>query len=252
MSPRDFISTAAGDYCARGWRVFPLNGKVPFGGTHGVLDASSDPGRIAGWPAASNIGIAGGNGLVILDVDPRHGGEDSLHELERRHGQLPRTVSAETGTGGTHYYFATHKKVACSAGALGDGLDVRGDGGYVVAPPSVHPETGRRYVWDNAPEETPPARLPAWLAGRLEKASIGQARSVEYWRQVTVEGAGEGERNDRLVQLTGHLLARGVDPFVAHGLLMAWNRQFCKPPLLDGDVMRTVDSIAKRELEKWQ
>jgi hypothetical protein len=243
--------TAAVDYTTRGWRVFPLNGKVPLGGSNGCLGATSDPAAVALWPSGSNVGIATGRGLVVLDVDCHHGGGDSLADLERRHGRLPATVSAETGGGGEHHYFSSRARIKNSAGKLGPGLDVRGEGGYVVAPPSVHPDTGCAYVWDNHPDDVKLAPLPGWLAQLLAEQSNGHARSASEWRQLAANGATEGARNDLTARLAGHLLARGVDPFVALELVLAWNRNRNRPPLADGEVARTVESIARKEAAKW-
>ena len=104
------ILDAAVDYAARGWRVFPLSGKVPRAGSNGCLGATSDPAAVALWPHGVNVGIATGRGLVVLDVDYRHGGGDSLAELESRHERLPATVSAETGGGGEHLYSPAERR----------------------------------------------------------------------------------------------------------------------------------------------
>ena len=251
VPPTAPILGAAVDYAARGWRVLPLRGKLPLAGSSGCLGATSDPAAVALWPSGANVGIATGRGLVVLDVDSRHDGGDSLAELERRHGQLPATVSAETGGGGEHFYFASRAAVKNSAGRLGEGLDVRGEGGYVVAPPSVHPDTGRGYVWDSHPDDVKLAPLPGWLAQLLAEQSNGHARSASEWRKLAANGATEGARNDLTARLAGHLFARGVDPFVTLELVLAWNRNRNRPPLADPEVARTVESIARKEAAKW-
>jgi hypothetical protein len=141
----DQLLAAALVYAARGWPVFPVNGKEPLT-ARGFKDASLDPAGIRAWfdcyPEAG-VAIATGavSGLVVLDEDTPHGGGGSLAQLSR----LPETYTVLTGGGGKHYYFAhPGEPVPCSAGKLGPGLDVRGDGGYVVAPPSVH-ASGRPY-----------------------------------------------------------------------------------------------------------
>lgn len=145
---------AALAYAARlGWPVLPLRGKVPLT-DHGVHDATVDAAAIAAWwhrwPWA-NVGISC-NGLCVLDIDDRH----ALDTL----GPLPATPVAYTGGGGLHYVFA-----GCSARnrvrAI-PGVDVRAAGGYIVAAPSVHPDTGVVYAWDRAlhPLRVPVATLP--------------------------------------------------------------------------------------------
>jgi hypothetical protein len=246
----DPVIAAAREYAARGWRVFPLNGKVPFAGTRGFKDATTElqPDR---WPAGANVGIATGGGLAVLDVDYRHDGDESLHELEQRYGRLPRTASVKTGNGGEHLYFATRREVRNSTDRLGRGLDVRGDGGYVVGPPSKHPDTGRVYAWDEHPDETPPARLPDWLERLLVEQHNGRARPVSECRRLAANGVVEGGRNDSTARLAGHLIARRVDYFVCLELVRVWNRCRNQPPLSDDEVARVVRSIARRELEKW-
>lgn len=113
----------------------------------------------------ANIGLATGPS-VVLDVDPRHGGDASLDALEAEHGPLPATTRALTGGGGQHIFFRPPAGVeirnsAGDNGGLAPGLDVRGTGGYIVAPPSLH-ASGRSYAWsvDHHPDDVPPAPMP--------------------------------------------------------------------------------------------
>lgn len=170
---------AALDYARRGWRVFPCH--APSGGAcscgagdacaspakhprtrHGLHDASADEAVVSRWwrrwPAA-NVGIRTGAGLVVLDIDPAHGGEEALAGLEAAHGPLPATLAVRTGGAGLHLYFLHDAALRNSAGALGPGLDVRGDGGYVIAPPSWH-ASGSPYRWST---KAAPAPLPGWI-----------------------------------------------------------------------------------------
>jgi hypothetical protein len=244
------IIAAAADRARRGWRVFPLRAhtKVPIGGSNGCLGASSDPTAIALWPGNDvNFGIATGRGLVVLDVDDPDG-FDSLAELERRFEALPETASVRTPSGGAHFYFSTRAQIRCSAGRLGAGLDVRGEGGYVVAVPSVLADG--RYEWDNHPDDVPLAPLPGWLERLLTEQSSAKARPVSEWRQLAADGVGEGERNAAVARLAGHLLARDVDPHVVLELVRSWNQTRNRPPLPDNEVGRTVESIAALELRK--
>ncbi|RMD78796.1 MAG: DNA primase [Gammaproteobacteria bacterium] len=196
------------------------------------------------WPRA-NVGIVTGriSGLVVLDVDPAHGGEASLARLEEAHGPLPETVACRTGGGGRHLYFAHPGGVVRNRAGLAQGLDLRGDGGYVVAPPSVH-LSGARYAWESgrSPWEQELAPLPEWLR---QRAAGRRGHPVAYWRALVREGVEEGARNSTLASLTGHLLWHGVDPYVALELLLAWNRVRCRPPLPDEEVAKVVASIAR-------
>ena len=150
----DDLMRAALAYAKQGIPVFPCRGKRPMT-THGLKDATTDPEQIAEWwtkwPNA-NIGACTGkaSGFWALDVDG-DAGRASMGVLVARHGQLPKTCAQKTGSGGYHFYFAANgQEVRNSASQLEPGLDIRGDGGYVIFPTSIHPDTGLPYVWVNS------------------------------------------------------------------------------------------------------
>lgn len=245
------IAQAAVRYLARGWSVLPLQrgDKRPLIRWETLQQARANAPTLARWFAHwpdANIGIITGeiSNLIVLDVDPKHGGDDSLEELECRFEKLPDTVEACTGSGGRHLYFAHPGGSVPNRAGLKQGIDLRGDGGYVVAPPSLHP-SGQLYAWSlgHSPDDVALAALPRWLlfAGRGLRAR----RSLEDWRHLVREGVNEGERNSTIASLTGHLLWHGVDPQVALELLLTWNRVRCKPPLDDDEVARVVASITR-------
>ena len=188
------------------------------------------------------VGIPTGaiSGIDALDVDPRHGGDQSIADLQRKHGRLPVTLTSRTGGGGWHVFFKGD--LPNSAGALGAGIDMRGDGGYVVAPPSLH-VSGRRYEWRS---QAPIAPLPDWIAGELGKQRK-RAATPEHWRAVASNDVIEGKRNDTVARLTGHLLSRYVDPLVVLDLMQCWNACRCKPPLSVDEINVIVNSICGRE-----
>jgi Bifunctional DNA primase/polymerase, N-terminal len=153
-----------------GWRVLPTlpRRKEPHGRfvRRGFLDATMDPEQVRRWwTADAHAGVAiacAPSGLVVLDVDPRNGGDETFGRLQRELGKLPVTPTCLTGAGGMHLYF--RDTVGAYIGSAGDGVDIKSEG-YVLAPPSLHPN-GASYVWDVAarPLETPVADLPdAWL-----------------------------------------------------------------------------------------
>jgi hypothetical protein len=185
---RDVMLRAALDYAAHGWAVFPVQGvsggrcgcrvhDCSSSGKHpltrrGVKDATTDREVIAAWwkrwPGA-NLALATGtaSGVIVIDVDPPRG-ELSLTRLLDAGYELPETARVETGSGGLHLYFAAPGfGLGNSAGRLPGvalelaGIDLRGDGGYVVAPPSVH-FSGARYSWIAGERE--PGAAPGWLA----------------------------------------------------------------------------------------
>ncbi len=161
---------AALAYARRGIPVFPCEpgGKAPLTYS-GFWDATTDARRIKAWwnrwPYA-NIAVPTGehSGLLVLDVDPRDSGPESLAALELINGSLPRTAKARTGGGGVHVFFRypAGGEVRNSAGRLGPGLDVRGEGGYVVVPPS---RTQSAYEWIDS---SPPTEA-TWLLTRLNQ-----------------------------------------------------------------------------------
>lgn len=154
-----------------GWPVLPLAGKVPRTAA-GFKDATLDPARIKGWWArwpSANIGIALPVTVLVIDVDPRNGGDQGMARLEARHGPLPATATVVSGRGdgGRHHYFARPNGPLTGRG-LPEGIDLKvGGRGYVVAPPSLHPATGRPYRWERLGPIAPP---PRWLTGLLTPA----------------------------------------------------------------------------------
>lgn len=246
---------AALDYARRGWPVFPCHtptrggcscrdaercsdiGKHPRT-EHGLKDATTDEATIRQWwrrwPDA-NIGIVTGkaSGLLVLDVDPRHGGDATLAELEREHGRLPDTVESLTGGGGRHILFrCPGYPVKSGAGTLGPGLDVKADGGYIVAPPSLHLR-GRRYEWEvsSHPDDIPIAEPPAWLLAMLKAESNGNRTAFTI-----PEAIREGERNATLYRLARSLKAKGLSFEANLAALKAENAAKCDPPLDEREV----------------
>lgn len=144
---------AARRYLARGWSVLPLRprDKRPLIlWEHLQHERPSEQDVVEWfrrWPDA-NIGIVTGeiSNLIVLDIDPKHGGDAALGRLEQRFGPLSATVEAVTGGDGRHLYFAHPGGLTRNRAGLAQGIDLRGDGGYIVAPPSIHP-TGRPYSW---------------------------------------------------------------------------------------------------------
>lgn len=252
MSNPDPIE-AAQRYLARGWSVVPAQGggKRPLVRWEAFQHRCPSEKEISGWferwPDA-NVAIVTGkiSDLVVLDVDPQHGGDDSLTDLERRFAPLPETVEAISGGGGRHVYFAHPGDVLRNRVGLAPGIDLRGDGGMIIAPPSVHP-SGRRYEWEvsHHPDDVALAPLPSWLLTLVRGETPYLGHSLAHWRALVQQGVSEGTRNNTVASLTGHLLWHGVDPDVATELLLCWNRVRCRPPLSDQEVARTVESILR-------
>ena len=226
----------------QGWRVVPVWPDKQHPSIKGWPEhATVDPFVIDDWwekRPEMRVGIVTGkaSGVVVLDIDPRNGGDDALHELERSHSACPETVAAETGGGGRHLYFlAPDKPLKTSAGGLAPGLDIRAEGGFVVCPPSPHP-SGGTYEWDCHPDDTPLAMLPEWLCGLLtaRKPPPGVHGHIA-----------EGGRHDALVRLAGVLVRQGAGPKTLTYALHGFNEEKCKPPL-DPDEVEHVVVTSKR------
>jgi hypothetical protein len=240
-------------YMRRGWSIIPIRSgdKRPLVRWEEFQHRRAAEEEARGWFRTrqdAGVGIVTGavSGLVVIDVDVRHGGDAGLKELECEHGQLPSTVECRTGGGGRHLYFAHPGGLIRNKVGLAPGVDLRADGGYVVAPPSVH-SSGVRYTWVEGrdPGSTAIAPLPDWVLQLAVDQPSRRGHSVAYWRQLVSDGVPEGERNNTIASLTGHLLRNGVDPAVAMELLLCWNRVRCRPPLPDDEVAAVVESITR-------
>jgi hypothetical protein len=252
------------EYARRGWLVFPLHtptdgvcschkadcgsvGKHPRT-MNGVKDATTDDETIrrwwSMWPAA-NIGLATGaeSGLVVVDIDPRHGGTESITELQNSYGKFTDRVYAATGGGGWHLLFS-HPGVRIGniqstpdrPGKLGQGVDVRGDGGYIVAAPSLH-ASGKVYEWKVSPTVGLPD-MPAWLVHILtEQRQASPAFAVEG--QIT-----EGQRDNTLASFAGTMRRRGMSEASIFAALQIENER-CNPPLPAQDITRISKSISR-------
>jgi hypothetical protein len=237
------LKSAALELAIASLPVFPLNGKVPrIPG--GLKAASSDPEQVSEWwtrwPEA-NVGLVTGqaSGLLVLDVDLQHGGQGTLAELERKHGKLPKATEVLTGGGGRHLYF-THpgREIRNSAGRLGPGLDVRGDGGYVVAPPSVH-ASGREYRWKHPLGTAFLFSPPAWLLEDAAERRNGHIEPVE-------DAIPEGQRREALLSLAGSMRRRGMEEAEMLAALVAVNENRCRPPLPRRELEDLARDVAAR------
>ncbi|MFC4714062.1 bifunctional DNA primase/polymerase [Planococcus dechangensis] len=224
---------------------------------HGLKAATSDTQKIRHfwtlWPNA-NIGIATGaaSGFWVLDVDTKDDGPESLEQLIDSYGELPDTVQAITGSNGTHYLFTYREGIQNQASQIAKGLDIRGEGGYIVGSPSMH-ISGKRYEWEvsSHPLETAIQDAPEWLLALIQ-ANAGSkptAKPVSHWTTI-LSGVGDGQRNHSAASLTGYLLRKGLDPEIAFLLINGWNRGMNNPPMADAELARTFISILNKELNK--
>ena len=239
-------------YVRLGLSVFPLKpgGKEPLT-AHGCKDASKDSEQVTVWwdryPSA-NIGIATGKpsgGLLVIDLDVGKDkgidGRETLREWERKRGKLPEnTWLAITGRGGYHYFYRDSSGNRNKAG-LYEGIDIRGDGGYIVAPPSIHPN-GRRYEWER----------PPWiysLAAADSKVNEFLHPVPESWERKSFSLPAqipEGGRVNAMVKLVCSQQGKGLSDEAIRAAVRAENEAKCVPPLTDQELEKEVFPALRR------
>lgn len=187
-------------YTALGWAQFVLarHDKVPaIAGAGGFKSATTDSAALAAWALDfphANIGIATGrvSGIIVIDKDPRNGSEETIARLAKQGKRLPDTVESETCQGGRHLYFTYDPRVASGGcNKLGPGLDVRTDGGYVVAPPSYvtkRIEKPGAYRWIRPPRGNALPALPGWVFEALMPKPLSRRQPVPLPSPRDVEG----------------------------------------------------------------
>jgi hypothetical protein len=263
------LKDAALIYAGEGFSIIPLHwivngecscyrkdcsspGKHPIT-AHGLKDASKDKKKITAWwkqyPKA-NIGVCTGQvskGLTVIDFDLAKGADPDLVTLG-----FPITLRVETG-GGFHLWFLSDQDIKNSASKLGQGIDIRGNGGYVVAPPSVH-YSGKTYQFLN---QDPITEFPDDLLAKLNQpAPIPQADLNDLNRDDDEEiilsyipdlpdMAPEGSRNDFLARMGGKLRRQGFSAEEIETTLITANQKRCSPPLPDREVRQIAQSVSR-------
>ena len=244
-------------YADLGLAVFPLayRNKVP-AIEGGCKAATTEKSKIERWWNQNpryNIGIATGNksnGLVVidLDVDKNKGidGYEVLRDWQNKHGELPETWQSITGRGGYHYFYKdtiTHSNKV----GLYEGVDIRGEGGYIVAPPSVHPN-GNTYEWEQEPKEYEIAQVDDIVNDffKGEKQRIDSEHKTNF---KVPELIPEGKRVDTIVRLIASLRTKGLDDDAIKAAVRVENEKRCNPPLKEKELEKAVFPALKRD---WQ
>jgi putative DNA primase/helicase len=232
---------AALAYAAQGLPVIPIvpGAKRPLT-ARGHKDAATDAATVRAWwdqwPDA-NVAFATGSrsGFDVLDIDPTNGGAASLKEIKQRIGSLPPTAVSKTPRGGAHFYFRHAEGVRSSAGQVAPGIDVRGENGYIIVPPSTTQDGD--YHWRSGLEH----EIAPWPEGLL--AMVLEARTA-----ARKNGRGgpipDGQRNDELVRFAGRLRRQGFTSEDIEAKLLQFNEERCQPPLDAAKVRRMAESAA--------
>ncbi len=248
------LSTAAKEYIRKEFHPIPVQGKVPLIAWSHLREKPPTIFDVDAWPSmekATGLALLTGKeaGFVVLDIDE---GAD-LGDRE-----IPHTPTARSGRG-MHYYFKypTDIEVGSYSGIVPK-VDIKGDGGCIVAPPSVH-ENGNTYTWTISPDDAEFADLPAWLldllrkeGGSVEDFSIAPVSDpsggLSEWEYL-LNGVEQGRRNDSATRLTGKLLG-ALPPehweSMAWPIVRTWNLRN-SPPLPDKEVRGVFESIKARE-----
>lgn len=242
---------AALQYAALGLAVFPVKGKIPCT-PKGFYDATTDETQIRLWWQQEDppgIAIATGSqfGIAVLDIDPRNGGEDSLETLRRDGVTLGETPLALTGGGGKHFYFAIPRGIEFKGrSAVRPGVDLKADGGYVVAPPSKH-ASGRAYAWElSSGLDTPMAALPESLRLLLQEQK--PATSALPIPKSLPDEYTEGTRHQFLLSALGSMRRKNFSQSAALAAIREENRIKCRPAFTEPEIVALVGDVFKR----WQ
>ena len=233
---------AALKYAELGYKVFPCKPgeKKPLR-SGWQESATCDPSKLEDMFSTPglNIGWAVPENMMVLDIDQKAGidGFSSLEALEKRYGSLQQGPNQETPSGGNHLVFSLPEGVTVpnSVGKIGQGLDIRSSGGYIVVAPSI--VNGKEYQWGNdAPwrVKTPPA--PPWL---IDLAIHGKKASP-----IASAVFGQGERNSGLASIAGSMRKRGMSQGAIYAALIEENKTRCAPPLSESEVRVIAESIA--------
>ena len=295
--PKNSLLEAALDYARRGWPVFPVNYPVKVGNSlkcscgkpeckhpakhpktlHGLTDATTDLKQINAWwkeTPQANIGLATGprSRLVVVDIDPRNGGNDSLKAITKL-GNIPTTPIVFTGGGGEHIYLmhpGNGTKVKSDKNIAGyKGIDVKGDGGYVLAPPSRH-ISGGRYTWKRTHLANKLSPIPQWMTENL--LSVSSRDAVQSSNNIIIsslrggcvtEGEGiyppnfcdakgfssfpEGTRDESLFDIAATLKRGGMLPGKVRQLVATIGEKACDPPFDVNESYKKVESAFSDE-----
>lgn len=228
---------AARRYSGLGWALVPLNGKVPRSRQWQTTTPDAPElaaGKWAEWGKRYEMGVPlGPSGLAVLEDDTKEGRAKLVELLG---GELPRVPTVKSGGRSTHLYFLDRGYEPASR----DGLELRCDRQQCAVPPSVHPETGREYVWIVPPEDAELVPIPAAVLDFFA-GSKGKLFAEPVEQEIREPG-----RHKALLSIAGTLRRRGLGADEIAVSLAAINERRCKPPLPDDEVMKLAGDVVRR------
>lgn len=251
---------------ARGWSFTPLHGKRPFLTAWQTAPRESLAQALA-WASKGNVGLRTGmiSGVAVIDIEA----ESPMDRTD-----FPKTVTAFTGGGGYHLYYRCSKPVPNSVGkpdkngrlpknAIGEGVDVRGDGGQVVFVGSVHPETGQQYRWFafHAPGQVPAAEFPYHLLPEPEPERVrppepvfidpsqAEQRCLKYVQTCNPAISGSGGHNATF-RVACKCFQFGLDESAAWRVMQWYNANKCDPPWSEREIGHKINSARKSVTER--
>ena len=245
----------AKEYCAAGYKLIPLrrNQKIP-SISNWQDRATDDPDQLKVWLSqynTQNIGLVTGdqNGIFVLDIDVKgKNGLETMKRLITKYGNLPKTPSQRTPSGGYHYIFKLPKDVYIqnSASAIAPGLDIRGHNGFIVLSPSKTSEG--EYVWLDGRSilDLPPADPPKWLVDLIQNPPNRQRKVVSFASSSEgIQKIPEGQRNQTLTSFAGSLRNKGIPEEIMFKMMQIYNDNMCEPPLSEKELTTIWRSVCR-------
>ena len=231
------------NYSKQGFSVIPIGeNKKPAIKWKKYQNEKASEEQIKKWfkePSTLNIGIVTGkiSNIVVVDVEAGGSTED-----------LPSTVIAKTGGGGWHYYYKHPGFEVKNATRIRELTDIRGDGGYIITPPSLH-KSGKRYKWSVSPNEADFAELPDWVFKKTEKPTNKKLNLNDLLNKPVPEGS----RNTAAAKLAGKILHDlPLEQWESSGwsIFSSWNEKQNKPPLEETELKNVWESIKRKHSSK--
>lgn len=242
------------EYAQRGWKIFPLSpkDKRPLKDSNGFKDATDNIKQIKKWWSENpnyNIGMATGSisgGIVVIDLDKdKESGKDgyyTLKEWERENNKiLPDTVQSITGRNGNHLFYKSNAAYDSKINIY-DGVDIRAENGYVVLPPSIHPN-GNKYEWEYPPGENEITEINEDVDLFIQAAACKDNNMINHFE--LPETISQGNRNDTIFKYAASLRTKKTKPTQLLNELTKANKERCNPPLKESEITQIFDSVMK-------